>query len=110
MIQEGLEEGFVIVMIRLGFQQDNVHMHGQLFDHGVGQIGDGVEGIHEPDVAAPTFLESDLHFKKTPVWVDEGLGGWNKKFHGVDTRGDGPQLCEPYPLHGCVCLGDLKDL
>ena len=109
-VQQGLEESFVMVMIRLGFQQDTIDVDGQLFDQGVGQVGDGVQHRVVRQVGRRIALELDFHFKITAVQIQEGVSGRNQKFHGVDAGGDRSQLGEPHPLHGHVRLGYLKDL
>ena len=86
-VQEGLKEGFVMVMICLGFQEDTIDVDRQLFDHGVRQIGDGVQDRTVRQIAAIALLESDCHFKITSVQIDKGVGGRNQKFHGIDARG-----------------------
>ena len=57
-VEQGLEEGFVMVMIRLGFQQHSVDVDGQLFDQRVGQVGDGVQHRVVHQVGIGTGLES----------------------------------------------------
>ena len=76
-----------MIMIRLGFQEDTVDVDGELFDHAVRQISDGVQFRVVRQVGRRTGLELDFHFKLTSVQIHKGIGGWNKKFHGVDARG-----------------------
>ena len=109
-VQQGLEEGFVMVMIRLGFQQHAVDVDGQLFDQRVGQVGDGVQHRVVRQVGIGTGLESDFHLEVTAIQIQEGVSGRNQEFHGIDARGDGTQLREPHALHRGIRLGHLKDL
>ena len=87
MVQESLEEGFVMIMIRLGFQEHTVDVDGELFDHRMRQIGDGVQDHLAQQVGRRVGLQLDFHFKITSVQIKKGFGGQNQKFHGVDARG-----------------------
>ena len=109
-VQDGLEEGFVMIMIRLGFQEHTIDVDGQLFDHAVSHIGDGIHDCIVRSVCVPTGLELNFHFKITSIQIQEGFGGWDKKFHRIDPRGHRSQLSEPNPQHGRVRLGDLEHL
>ena len=86
-VQDGLEESFVVIMIHLGFQEDTIDMDGELFDHGVRQIGHVVQVRVVRQVGVCAGLELDFHFKKTSVRIKERIGGWDQKFHGIDARG-----------------------
>ena len=76
-VQDGLEEGFVMIMIRLGFQQYTIDVDGQLFDHGMSQIGHGIQDRVVGRVGVPTGLDLDFHFKITSTQIQEGFGGWD---------------------------------
>ena len=99
-----------MVMIRLRFQQHTIDVHRQLFDQGVSQVGDGVQHCVVHQVGRRACLELDFHFKISASQIQEGVGGRNQEFHGIDAGGHGSQLGEPHPLHGHVHLGHLKEL
>ena len=109
-VQDGLEEGFVMIMIRLGFQEYTIDVDGQLFDHGMRQIGHGIHDRVVGRVGVPAGLELDFHFKITSTQIQERFGGWDQKFHRIDPCGHRSQLSEPDPQHGRVRLGDLQHL
>ena len=109
-VQDGLEEGFVMIMIRLGFQEHTIDVDGQLFDHGMRHIGHGIQDRVVRRVGVPAGLKLDFHFKITSTQIDERYGGRDQKFHRIDPRGHRSQLCEPDPQHGRVRLGDLEHL
>ena len=110
LVQDGLEEGFVMIMIRLGFQEHTIDVDGQLFDHGMSHIGHGIHDRGVPRVGVPAGLELNFHFKITSIQIQEGFGCRDQKFHRIDPRGHGSQLSEPDPQHGRVRLGDLEHL
>ena len=108
--KDGLEEGFVMIMIRLGFQEHTIDVDGQLFDHGMCRIchRKQVRGVQE--IGGRTGLELNFHFKITSTQIQEGFGGWDQKFHRIDSCGHSSQLSEPDPQHRRVRLGDLGHL
>ena len=109
-VQDGLEEGFVMIMIRLGFQEHTIDVDGQLFDHGMCHIGHGIQYRIVRRVGVAAGLELNFHLKKNSTQIQEGFGGWDQKFHRIDPRGHRSQLGEPDPQHGRVRLGDLEHL
>ena len=109
-VHHGLEEGFVIIMIRLGFQEHTIDVDGQLFDHGMRQIGHRIQDRVVSRVGVPAGLDLDFHFKITSTQIQEGFGGQDQKFHRIDPCGHRSQLREPDPQHGRVRLGDLEHL
>ena len=109
-VQDGLEEGFVMIMIRLGFQEHTIDVDGQLFDHGMCQIGHGIQDRVVRQIGGRAGLQLDFHFKITSIQIQEGFGGRDQKFHRIDPRGHGSQLSKPDPQRGRVRLGDLEHL
>ena len=109
-VQDGVKEGFVMIMIRLGFQEHTIDVDGQLFDHGVCQIGHGVQVRVVRQIGGRAGVELDFLFKITSIQIQENFGGRDQKFHRNDPRGHGSQVCEPPPHHGRVRLGDLEHL
>ena len=105
-VQDGLEEGFVMIMIRLGFQQHTIDVDGQMFDHGMSHIGHGIQDR----VGVPAGLELKFYFKITSTQIQGGFCGWDPKFHRIDPCGHRSQLSEPDPQHRRVRLGDLEHL
>ena len=109
-VQDGLEEGFVMIMICLGFQEYTIDVDGQLFDHGMSQIGCGIHDRVLRCVGGRAGLELGFHFKITSIQIDERFGGRDQKFHRIDPCGHRSQLSELDPQHGRVRLGDLEHL
>ena len=93
-------------MVSKRFQEHTVDVYGQLFDHGMRQIGHGVQVLGVRQIGGRAGLELDFHFKITSIQIDEGFGGRDQKFHRIDPRGHGSQLREPDLQHGRVRLGN----
>ena len=54
-----------MIMIRLGFQEHTVDVDGQLFDHGMRQIGHRIQVGGVRQIGRRAGLKLDLHFKVT---------------------------------------------
>ena len=107
-VQDGLEEGLVMIMLRLGFQQHTVDVDNCLIMECAILVTGYTTVLYAVLYAAG--LELDFHFKITSTQIQERFGGRDQKFHRIDPRGHGSQLSEPDPQHGRVRLGDLEHL
>ena len=82
-VQDGLEEGFVMIMIRLGFQEHTVDLDGQLFDHGMRQTGHRIHDRVVRRVGGRADLHLDFHFKITSIQIQEGFSGLDQNSIGL---------------------------
>ena len=108
-IQQGFEERFVGIGVRLWTDQRAVESHGQILDDGMRHVVDDViPCCHH--VAAIRVLESEFHLEITSVQIDVILRGRHHKFHGRDARGGGIDHHHAIPIVRNVRVGDLEQI
>ena len=108
-IQQGLQERFVMVRVRLRTDQGAIQSQINLFDDGVGQIVARPELISQGYVVPIAFFQSQFHGEVTAIQIHMIAQSRDDEFHRVDACGGGLNGHHAIGFDADVGGGHLED-